>query len=391
MAGSRGRGVDDVLSLLRDRRPRTRAELVVETGLSRSTVGARLDVLQRVGLVVAAGEARSSGGRPPARVEFNPAAGLVLAIDLGATHGTVALTDLSAAVLASRTLDLDIADGPEPVLETVLGAGADLLASVGRGPSDVVGVGIGVPGPVEHATGRPITPPIMPGWDRFDIPAHVRRHLDAPVLVDNDVNLLALAEHAGPWSGVDDLLVVKVSTGIGAGIIAGGTLQRGGSGSAGDLGHLRVPWLPDSPRPSEDVRDLEEVASGPAIAAVLRASGLDVSTSSDVVALVRAGDVRARDAVRQAGREVGAVLAGVVNLLNPSVIVLGGSIARAGEHLVAGVREVVYGRSIPLATHELRVVPSSSGEVAGVLGATSMVTQQLFSADPAQLLARRLG
>ncbi|MVA76301.1 ROK family protein [Auraticoccus sp. F435] len=382
-----------MLDVLRDGRPRTRAELVVQTGLSRSTVAARVEALVGAGLVRAAGEATSSGGRPPARVEFNPTAGLVLAVDLGATHGTVAVTDLSGTVLAASTLELAVADGPARVLPLVLEEGRRLLAGRGRAPADVVGIGIGVPGPVEHSTGRPITPPIMPGWDRVDIPAEVRGRLelDVPVLVDNDVNLLALAEHRTVWPDVADLLFVKVSTGIGAGIVAGGVLQRGASGSAGDLGHLRVPWVPDAPRPPEDVRDLEAVAGGPAIAARLREQGLDARTSADVVALVRAGDQRALDAVRQAGRDVGAVLAGVVNLLNPSVIVLGGSISRAGEHLVAGVREVVYGQSIPLATHTLRVVPSRSGETAGVLGAALMVTARVFSADPTELFARRLG
>ncbi len=378
----------DVLELLRDGRARTRAELVAESGLSRSTVGARVDALLGHGLVVVAGEASSSGGRPPARVVFNPTARLVVAVDVGATHVTVALTDLSGLVVDVVTLDLAVAEGPDVVLGAILREARRMVAAAGRRPAEVVGVGVGVPGPVEHATGRPVSPPIMPGWDGFDVPAAVQRVFDVPVLVDNDVNLLALAEQHAAWPEVTDLVFVKVSTGIGAGILAGGHLQRGASGSAGDLGHLRVPWVPDSPRPPDDPRDLEAVASGPAIAERLRGLGLEARTSADVVALVRGGDQRVHAAVRQAGRDLGAVLSAVVNLLNPSVIVVGGSISRASEHLIAGVREVVYGQSIPLATHDLRIVRSRTDHTAGVLGAALLVTRQVFAEDPLPHLIR---
>ena len=251
-----------------------------------------------------------------------------------------------ASILIADTHPLDIADGPEPVLDTVIAESAALLEKLGIAASQVVGVGIGVPGPVEHSTGRPTNPPIMPGWDRFDVPHYVQRTFDVPVLVDNDVNILALGEQALSWPGVADLIFVKVSTGIGAGIISGGALQRGAQGSAGDMGHVQVPYSHDSPRPPGDQRDLEAIASGTAIAADLRAQGIEAAGSSDVVALVRAGHPAAITATRQAGREVGEVLATVVNMLNPSVIVIGGSVASAGEHLLAGVREVVYRRSI---------------------------------------------
>lgn len=191
------------------------------------------------------------------------------------------------------------------------------------------------------------------------------------------------------WPSVDDLIFVKVSTGIGAGIIAGGVLQRGAQGSAGDMGHVQVPHSHDSPRPADDERDLEAIASGSAIAAALRAEGLDAAGSGDVVDLVRAGNAAAMAATRQAGREVGEVLATVVNMLNPSIIVIGGSVARPGEHLLAGVREVVYRRSIPLATQHLGIVQSQAGDRAGVLGAAIMVTQHVLT--PASVDARTAG
>ena len=370
-------GAGEIFQILRDGHARTKAELATLTGLARSTVALRVDALLAADLLRPAGEAVSTGGRPPARVAFNPRAGLVLAVDLGATHATVAVADLSGAILHARTRTIDIGAGPESILDTILADGSALLEASKNAP--LLGVGIGVPGPVEHSTGRPTNPPIMPGWDRFDVPAYVQRTFDVPVLVDNDVNILALGEQATSWPQVDDLIFVKVSTGIGAGIIAGGRLQRGAQGSAGDMGHVQVPTGSGSTRARGDERDLEALASGSALALALHADGHPTQSVSDVVDLVRAGNAAAIEATRQAGRDVGEVLATVVNLLNPSIIVLGGSIARAGEHLLAGVREVVYRRSIPLATQHLAIVQSQGGDRAAVLGAAIMVARDVLS------------
>lgn len=378
-------GSGEIFQILRDGQARTKAELATLTGLARSTVSSRVDMLLTAGLVRPAGEAVSTGGRPPARIAFNPRAGVVIAVDLGATHATVAIADLAATILASKTRALHISAGPAIVLAAVLDDAQSLLDSLSTSVR-LVGVGIGVPGPVEHSTGRPTNPPIMPGWDRFDIPAAVHERFDVPVLVDNDVNILALGERALSWPSVDDLVFVKVATGIGAGIVSGGRLQRGAQGSAGDMGHVQVPYSHDSPREPGDERDLEAIASGTAIAAELRARGIDAADSADVVQLVRAGNPDAIDATRQAGREVGEVLATVVNMLNPSIIVIGGSIARAGEHLLAGIREVVYRRSIPLATQHLGIVQSEAGDRAGVLGAAIMVTQHVLAPEYVDLL-----
>ncbi|WP_194763623.1 ROK family transcriptional regulator [Microbacterium sp. UFMG61] len=372
-------GAGEIFQILRDGTARTKAELAALTGLARSTVSVRVDALLAAGLLRPAGEAASTGGRPPARVAFNPRAGLVLAVDLGATHATIALADLAGAFLDSHTRTVDIGDGPETLLDAILRDGATLLDSPAAAGLPLLGIGIGVPGPVEHSSGRPTNPPIMPGWDRFDVPGFVQRTFDVPVLVDNDVNILALGEHATAWPDVDDLVFVKVSTGIGAGIIAGGQLQRGAQGSAGDMGHVQVPGGVGSTRDADDERDLEALASGSALAAALRAQGHDARGPADVIDLVRSGDAAAIAATRQAGRDVGEVLATVVNLLNPSIIVLGGSIARAGEHLLAGVREVVYRRSIPLATQHLAIVQSQAGDRAAVLGAAIMVARDVLS------------
>ena len=222
----------------------------------------------------------------------------------------------------------------------------------------------------------------MPGWDGFDVPGFVRGGLgDVAIVVDNDVNVMALGEHAMGFPDVDHLMFVKVATGIGSGIISDGQLRRGAQGGAGDLGHIHVPHDVDAVCRCGNVGCLEAVASGAAVAGRLRATGVDARTSRDVAALVRGGSVLATQLVREAGRNIGEVLASAVSLLNPSVIVIGGSLSAAGDPLLAGVREVVYRRSLPLATAQLRIVQASAGDLAGVVGAAVMVIDDVLAPE----------
>ena len=264
----------DVLSVMLDGRPRTRAELIELTGLGRSTVGTKVDVLLASGLLAPVGAAASTGGRPPVQFSFEPGARVVIAADLGATHAAVSLTDLNGRPIDIIAAELDIAQGPETVLSWVLTQAAELLERHGRGDG-LIGIGIGVPGPVEHSSGRPVRPPIMPGWDGYDIPARVARDFAVPVLVDNDVNLMALGEHATAHSEVAELLFVKVATGIGAGIITHGRLLRGAKGSAGDLGNVASPHGDTVFCRCGNRGCIEAIASGPAIATRLREMGID--------------------------------------------------------------------------------------------------------------------
>ena len=373
-------GTGDLFQYLRDGKPRTRAELAKLSALARSTITLRVDALLGSGLLAPVGEAASTGGRPPTRFALNSEARVVLAIDLGASHASVAVSDLSGRVLDEKTVESDIADGPERVLERVSTIATDLLGEIDRDIRDVAGVGIGVPGPVEHATGRPANPPIMPGWHDYDIPAHLGKTFPGPVLVDNDVNLMALGEYVTSWRSAQHLLLVKVATGIGAGIVADGRLMRGAFGSAGDLGHVQVAGAgADVVCRCGNKGCLEAVAAGPAIAAKLRERGLDVDGSQGIVDAVAAGEIAALQAVREAGRDLGTVLATCVNLLNPSVIVIGGKLSEAGEYLLAGVREVIYQRSLPLATHDLRIVSTVAGSKGGILGASAMVLDTVLA------------
>lgn len=374
-------GVSQLFQLLRDGVPRTRAELAKSTGLARSTVAVRVDELMRMGLITPVADGVSTGGRPPSQFAINPAAKVVVAADIGASHATVAITDLTGKVLAEHVEELDVALGPEPVLNWLVQGAMNLLVASGRSETDVAAIGIGVPGPVEHSTGQPVNPPIMPGWDRFNIPGWIQQHLPVPVLVDNDVNIMALGERAVAWPGVDHLMFVKVATGIGTGIVSGGELQRGAQGIAGDIGHVQVARGANVPCQCGNRGCLEALASGPAIARALREQGLEAHTGTDVVDLVKRGNIDAIQAVRQAGRDIGEVLTTCVSLMNPSIIAIGGSMARVGEHLIAGVREVVYTRSTPLATEYLSIVQSLAADKAAVLGASMLAVEHALSPE----------
>jgi predicted NBD/HSP70 family sugar kinase len=369
----------DLFQILRDGRPRTRTELSAMTGLARSTVALRIDALMRLGLVGPVGDAVSTGGRPSSQFAITASERVVLAVDVGASHLRIAISDLTGRIQAETGERILVSEGPEAVLGWVETAARGLLEKLGRDSSDLLAIGIGLPGPVEHSTGRPINPPIMPGWDRFDVPGWFRDSFDVPVLVDNDVNIMALGEREFAWPDVDHLVFVKVATGIGSGVISGGFLQRGAQGTAGDIGHVYVARGAEVPCQCGNRGCLEALASGPAIGRALKEVDLKAATSQDVVELVKRGNIDAIQAVRQAGRDIGEVLTTCVSLINPSVIVIGGSLAQAGEHLIAGVREVVYTRSMPLATEHLQITQSKAGPDAAVLGASMLAIHHALS------------
>jgi predicted NBD/HSP70 family sugar kinase len=378
-----------VLRVVREAGTITRAELARQTGLGRSTVAQRVDALLRHGLIYEAGENASTGGRPATALAFNDRSGVVLCADLGATHSRLAVSDLGGALLAELATDLDIAAGPAAVLATVHEHFEGLLAEAQRDHDNVQGIGIGVPGPVAFDVGEPTSPPIMPGWDRFSIPEwFAERYEDAPVLVDNDVNIMALGEHWTHWRDREHFLFIKVGTGIGCGIVASGQIHRGAKGAAGDIGHIRLTGE-DALCRCGNVGCLEAVSGGGALARRLTEAGVEARASRDVVRLVRAGNPLATQLVREAGRDLGEVLAGCVNFFNPGVIVIGGDLGQASEQLLAGVREVTFSRSLPLATEELRVVPSRLGDRAGVIGAAIMSIEHVLSPDAIDRALRR--
>jgi predicted NBD/HSP70 family sugar kinase len=368
-----------VLTLISAGAATTRADLARVTGMARSTISQRVDALVAHGLIRELDEGESTGGRPPRQLRLRTEDNTVLGVDLGATHCRLALMDISGQVLAAREDPLLIAEGPEAVLTHVDRRTHELLAEADKPLDALRAIGMGVPGPVEFATGRPNNPPIMPGWNEYPIPEFFTERYGISVLVDNDVNVMALGEQRRAFPDTRYLMFVKIGTGIGCGIIADGDLHRGAQGCAGDIGHIRVSGHEEAGCRCGNSACLEAVAGGAALARQLTDLGFEVSTGSEVVDLVMSGNIQALRLVREAGRMVGEVLAGLVNFFNPEVIVIGGVLSAVHDHVLAGVREVIYRRSLPLATHHLEIVPSHTGADAAALGAGILAIEHFLS------------
>jgi predicted NBD/HSP70 family sugar kinase len=370
-----------IFQLFRQGRVRTRRDLMRLTGLSRSTVLQRVDALLAAGYLAEMGTEASTGGRPPVALWPNDGAKTILAADLGATHGRLAVLDGAGQTFRESTIESQIATGPEAVLEAVCSELARLLTQSGRDPATVCGVGIGVPGPVDVAAGRAVQPPIMPGWHDFPIRDAIGRHFSAPAFVDNDANLMALGESSLYYPGTPSLLFVKVATGVGAGLVIGGRVYPGVDGGAGDIGHVRVPAAEHCRCSCGADGCLAAIASGAAIARRLKGMGWPTETSRDVVRLVQEGNGDAITATRDAGRQLGGVLATAVSLINPGALILGGDMACTNEHFLLGIRDELYLRTQPLATRSLQISASRLGDQAGIAGAAVMVRERVFSAS----------
>jgi predicted NBD/HSP70 family sugar kinase len=294
-------------------------------------------------------------------------------------------------VVVQTSRELDLARGPAQVLEQVAAELELLLERAGRTAADVRGTALALPGPVEASAGWLVRPPGLPGWSEVPVRPFLTSRWPVQACVDNDVNAMAVAEHRA--AGLDastDVLLVKVSTGIGAGLVLGGRIHRGAVGAAGDIGHTAVHDADAVRCRCGNTGCLEAVASGSAVVRQLVARGRDVHRVADVVALVEAGDAEAHGLVRLAGRRLGEVLAQAVNLLNPSVLVLAGDLALAEEPLLAGVREAVYARATTLAARDLEIRSSVLGEQAGLVGCAVTVLDRVLAADAVDRQLARL-
>jgi predicted NBD/HSP70 family sugar kinase len=367
-----------VLELIRHGHARTRGEVLDATGLSRMTVAQRIDALLAAGLLVEGHLGSATGGRRPRSLGFNAAHGRVVAASVDTTHTRVALTDLDGHLLADRDVEVAVASGPARTLDALAEAALALLDEAG-GPTGVCGVGVSVPGPVDPDTGRPSQPPIMPGWDGYPIADHVAAALPGiPVLTANDADAAAVGEHAAGHAGTRALCLVKVSTGIGTGIVIDGRPYRGADGGAGDIGHVRLRSHADALCMCGAHGCLAAVASGRAVARSLTALGIPAESGRDVRALLAAGSPEAARLTQDAGRLVGEVMATVVSVLNPQVVVVGGALASAP--LIAGIRETLYTLSLPRATRHLALQLGRLGEDAPVVGLARLVVEDRFSA-----------
>ena len=369
----------ELYALIRRNGGLSRPELGKRTGLSRTAVAARVRQLTALGLVTEGDRAASTGGRPAAVVSFNAAAGVVLAAAVGGSRVRLAVCDLSGEPLVSADIDREPGFGPHDLMPDVVACLGGLLPESGHTPDHVFGVGLSLPGTVDPRRGCSVDSPVLSGWDGVPLVPYLRALTDAPVVVDNDANVIALAEwRSGAGRGADDVLVIKASTGLGAGIISGGALQRGATRSAGEFGHNKTAAAAGKACRCGDVGCLEAVAGGWALVRSLAENGQKARNLRDVIGLAHSGDALARRLIRDSGRQVGEVLAAAVNMLNPATLIVAGDVAGAYDIFVAGLRETLYGNATALATQNLQIAPSAFGDRGGVLGSALAVLDQVL-------------
>ncbi len=391
-----GAQTDEVTSLLRIvnmvrlGEATTRPEIGRVTGLGRGVVSQRIDLAVEMGFLEDADLGPSSGGRAPRTLRFRSERGYIVVAALGALHINIGLAALDGDITDQLHIEWDIARGPRDTLARATQAIDELLSRADTS-IPVWAVVVGLPGPVDFETGRPVAPPIMPGWNGVDVRGHFEGHYRVPTWVDNDVNLLACGERARRRDEAPDLIYCKVGTGIGAGLLSRGRLHRGAKGAAGDIGHVRVPGS-DVPCRCGKIGCLEAVAGGWAIvrdAEIAIADGAvgvladrlaagEHLTPEGIARAAENGDALSATLMQQGARVVGETISALVNMFNPSVIVIGGAVAAAGELYLAEVRQRVYELSLPLATRDLAIVQSVDDEREPLRGGADLAREQLF-------------
>ncbi|GAA1942963.1 ROK family protein [Microbacterium deminutum] len=390
-----GAQTDEVTSLLRivnmvrTGEASTRPEIGRVTGLGRGVVTQRVDHAIEMGYLEDGEFGASSGGRAPRTLRFRGDRGRIVVCALGALHIHIGVAMLEGDVIDQNHRTWDIARGPAETLDTALAMVDELLARTPDVP--VWGIAVGVPGPVDFETGRPVAPPIMPGWNGFDVRRRFEQKYEAPVWVDNDVNLLAFGERARRGDDHIDLIYCKIGSGIGAGLLSQGRIHRGVNGAAGDIGHVRVPESTAICRCGK-IGCLEAVAGGWALvreaeAAIAggatgylakRGADGEALTPEAITLAAEDGDAVAIALLQRSARVVGESIAALVNMFNPGFIVIGGAMAGAGEIYLAEVRQRVYELSLPLATRDLSITPSANDIREPLRGGVEMVREQLF-------------
>ena len=387
-------GLALVIATIRRSGQISRPKVIRQTGFSRTLATKHIDFALGSGLLYEGEIGISTGGRAPRLLEFNPSAGTVLIAELGASGLSVAISDLSGNLSEVQSFDTEISLGPELVLEQVENAFDATIAKFKI--KNIWGIGIGLPGPVEFAAGIPVSPPIMPGWDRYPVRKRFADKYNAPVWVDNDVNLMALGEHVTfPEKKSDELIYIKIGSGIGAGILTHGRLHRGAQGCAGDIGHIAISEKTDVICRCGKAGCLESVVGGIALARdaleaisdgkskflTLRKKTNKIVTAQDVIEGAKSGDKWCVDVIKNVGTQVGRILAMLVNFHNPSLIVIGGGVSTAGDQLLASIRETVFRSSLPLATRDLEICLGVNYDSVGLKGAAEMVISELFEPD----------
>jgi predicted NBD/HSP70 family sugar kinase len=366
----------ELLDLVRSGRASTRSQLRALTGLSRTAITTRVSSLTSAGLLLLGEELASTGGRPPGALVFNQHAGVVLAIAIGRSRSQLAVADLDGQEIASDSRDHEVGVGPDELMTEIAERLATLLEGV---TAPVLGVGLSLAGTLDPDRGVSIGSPVMSGWDGVELAPYLESVTRAPLFVGNDADVLARSQLLGRSAALEDVLVVKASTGLGLGIIADGRVLSGHIGAAGEIGHTKVPAAEGLPCRCGATGCLETLAGGWALVDRAQEAGRDIEHVRDLVALALQGDPTARGLLRDSGRALGEVLAVAINLLNPAAVVIGGDMEPAFDFHVAGVRESVYALAAPLATRDLQFLPAAHGDRAGVVGCAALALDHVLA------------
>jgi predicted NBD/HSP70 family sugar kinase len=376
-------GASELLAIVAAKGEVSRAQIAELAGLNRVTVAQRLTELFEAELIEEGEQSPSTGGRPTRPIRLNRKFGGIAVADVGETTISLAITDLSASILAQASFEFDPRTDPGRTVAKIAEHFKRLTRSAGLQVRDLIGACLGIRAPVDFDAGVVVGPSIMVGWDNVDIGALLNKHIDVPTYIENDVNLLSIAAVKG-MPNIDDMFFVKAGTGIGSGMIFDGRIYRGANGAAGDIGHIQFGDF-DAPLCRCGKRGCVEArAAGWALARDLRARGFQAQDARDVMRLVRDNEPEAIHLVRRAGQVLGEAIADCVSLLNPSVIIVGGTLSGAGEHLLGGIRELVYQRCLPLATRGLQIIAAQQPAEAGLIGGAHLVLEM-------QLSAKRIG
>lgn len=368
----------------------SRAELANRMALSRAAMTAIVNDLLDNDVIRETESRNKQSGRPPIILEINPSRGYVVGIDMGATHLSVALADFSARIIDEIEIPFDITQGPKPCLAQAEALLTELLEKNDMRLQQILAIGMGVPGPIASQEGMVIAPPIMPGWDGYPIRQDMEGKWKIPVSLNNDAELGVLGEWAyGAGRGEDHLAFIKVGSGIGAGLLLNGQIYQGATGSAGEIGHLTI----DENGPLCDCGStgcLEAVAGGKAIARQAReiiASGKRTLLSSmgppeeltarDVASAARRGDLPSQQIILRAGSYLGIAIAGMVNIFNPRVVVVGGGVSQIGDLLLQPIRDTVSRRSLAGAAQAVKINTAVLRRRSSIIGA---VVQALSTA-----------
>jgi len=360
----------------------SRTDLADQMGLTRAAVTLIVNDLLENEVILEAESRAIPSGRPPVVLEINPKRGIVAAVDMGATHMNIALADFSAKIIDEKYLAFDIKHGPQICLAEVSRNLYELLDRSGVNISQLMAVGVGVPGPVITDAGAVVSPPIMPGWDGYPIRETLQKEWGCPVSLNNDAELGALGEWAyGAGRGERNLAFIKVGSGIGAGLIINQQIYCGTTGSAGEIGHLTI----DENGPLCSCGNhgcMEAFAGGHAIALQARKlvesgkrtllSGIPIEylTAQEVAKAARSGDLPSQEIIMRAGTFIGIAIAGLINLFNPGAVIIGGGVAQAGDLLTNSIRQAVRERSLLASKQGVRITTAMLGNRSSLMGAT---------------------